>query len=53
MAVRKYRSVEEMPDTGAMNPGDPRIAQVMKELWDISSRLALTAPKWHNFKRHL
>ena len=44
MAVRKYRSVEEMPDTGSINPRDPRLGQVIEALWDVSTRFALRAP---------
>lgn len=40
MPVRKYRSVEEMPDTAlAYDAGDPAIPKVIRHLWDLSERL--------------
>lgn len=40
MPVRKYRSVEEMPDAAlAYDAGDPAIPKVIRHLWDLSERL--------------
>ena len=40
MPVRKYRRVEDMPDTAlAHDAGDPAIPQAIRHLWDLSERL--------------
>ena len=44
MPVRKCRSVAKMGDTGSVDPRDPKLARVMRELWDFTSRLARSTP---------
>jgi hypothetical protein len=40
MPVRKYRSVEEMPDTAlAHDAGDAAIPRVIRDLWVLSEQL--------------
>ena len=43
MPVKKYRSIEEMGDTGSIDPDDPNLGRVMGEVWDFNSRLARSA----------
>ena len=40
MPVRKFRSVEEMDDTGSLDPRSPSLARIIRDLWDFNSRLA-------------
>ena len=43
MPVRKFRSVEEMGDTGSLDPRSPHLARIIRDLWDFNSRLASPA----------
>jgi hypothetical protein len=40
MPVRRYRSIEEMPDLPWRRPGDPELYQALRTLWTTSRRLA-------------
>lgn len=38
MPVRKYRSVEEMPDDTWRKPGDPMLYRAIRQVWDFGRR---------------
>lgn len=38
MPVRKFRGVEEMPDTIWREPGDPELFRAMEATWDLARR---------------
>lgn len=44
MPVHRYKSVAEMGDTGSVRAGDPRLARIMRDVWEFSARLATTTP---------
>lgn len=39
MPVRKFRSIEEMPDPPRYEPGDPRLFLAMRSVWALSRGL--------------
>jgi hypothetical protein len=39
MPLRKFRSVEEMPDGIWRQPGDPELYRVIRSLWDAGRRM--------------
>ena len=39
MPVKKYRSIEDMPDETWRAPGDPGLYRALAELWATSRRL--------------
>lgn len=38
MPVKRFRSVEEMPDVSWYPPGDPRLFAAMRQTWAFSAR---------------
>jgi hypothetical protein len=38
MPIRKYRSIEEMPDETWREPGDPMLYRAIREVWDFGRR---------------
>ncbi len=38
MPVRKYRSIEEMPDQTWRQPGDPELFRAMRATWDLAQQ---------------
>jgi len=38
MPVKKYRSIEDMPDVPRRQPGDPALYRTMRQLWDFGRR---------------
>jgi hypothetical protein len=38
MPVRKYRSIEDMPDDTWRTPGDPLLYRAIREVWDFGRR---------------
>ncbi|MEM6274570.1 MAG: hypothetical protein AAF735_04950 [Myxococcota bacterium] len=44
MSVRKFRSVEAMPDTGSVQPGSPRLATLLAEVLEFSAKLSPRRP---------
>lgn len=38
MAVRKYRSVAEMPDTSWRQPGEPQLYRTIAQVWAFGRR---------------
>ena len=38
MPVKKYRSIEDMPDVPRRQPGDPVLYRTMRQLWDFGRR---------------
>ncbi|MEL6195950.1 MAG: hypothetical protein AAFP04_08820 [Myxococcota bacterium] len=40
MAVKKYRSIEEMPDTGSVRPDSLRFAEIFAEVLEFNSLLS-------------
>ena len=45
MPVRKFRSIEEMGDNAWLDPDDPRLAAVIRAVWDRSRRLTPPRPR--------
>ena len=39
MAVRKFRSVEEMEGAAWLEPGDPRLTRAIRLCWELAARL--------------
>lgn len=40
MPVRKFRSVEEMPEAGWMDPDDPGLIDAIRECWALAAKLS-------------
>jgi hypothetical protein len=38
MPVRKYRSIDEMPDETWREPGDPVLYRAIRQVWDFGQR---------------
>ena len=39
MPIRKFRSVDEMPEGIWRQPGDPELYRVIRSLWDAGRRM--------------
>lgn len=39
MSVRKFRSIEDMPDDSWKTPGDPVLYRALERIWDLSRRM--------------
>ena len=52
MPVRKYRSIDEMPDETWREPGDPLLYRAIREIWDFGRRTSRRRylPGVHRFR---
>lgn len=44
MPVTKYRNVADMERHGWMESGDPRLATVIRQVWEFAARIAPARP---------